>query len=78
MVREPIDGISSLAETIIFLRAVEWQARPHRLVAVRKVRNRAHDLAIRGFDVAAHGVVVDADVVRAEGILTSVSRRTSY
>jgi KaiC/GvpD/RAD55 family RecA-like ATPase len=73
IVGEPLEGISALAETIILLRAVEERGHLRRLISLRKVRDRAHELGAHAFDIGAQGITVDADTARAEAILAHLA-----
>ena len=73
----PIDGISALAENLILLRHVEIRSNIHRLVSVIKVRDRAHDGAIRRLDVSTRGITVGDRFEGAEQVLSGSAHTTT-
>lgn len=71
----PAPNISALAENLIVLRSVELRSRLYRLISVLKVRDGAHDPALREFHITSQGVRIELTFESAEAILTGQARR---
>lgn len=70
----PVDGVSALAENLILLRHVEIRSDVSRMISVIKVRDRAHDGAIRKLDITERGLSVGDRFEGAEQLLTGAAR----
>ncbi|HST06193.1 MAG TPA: ATPase domain-containing protein [Chloroflexia bacterium] len=70
----PIEGISAMADNILFLRAVELRSGLQRVISVLKTRRSGHDGAIREFKISDQGLEMADKIVGAEAILTGVAR----
>jgi circadian clock protein KaiC len=70
----PIDGISAMADNILFLRAVELRSGLQRVISVLKTRRSGHDGTIREFKVSDQGLEMADKIEGAEAILTGVAR----
>ena len=66
----PIDGVSALAENLILVRHVEIRSDVSRLISVIKVRDRAHDGAIRKLEITDRGLSVGDRFEGSEQVLT--------
>ncbi len=66
-------GLSAVAENIIALHLASLRSENHRLMTILKSRDRRTDMRMRRFDIVAGGIVLDADSVRAERILTDIA-----
>jgi circadian clock protein KaiC len=74
VVRVPATGLSAILENMIFLRFVERGSSLHRLISVHKVRDSAHDFALREFFITDRGVHVGEVLEGVEGVTTGVAR----
>jgi circadian clock protein KaiC len=72
----PMEGVSAIADNIIFLRYVELRAQLYRIISVLKARRSKHDPAIREFMIGASGIEVSDHLASAEAILTGLARAT--
>ena len=75
-VEVPVREISSVIENIILLRYVELRSKLYRLISIMKLRESAHDPAIREFRITDDGIIVASTFDSAEAILTGVGRPT--
>jgi circadian clock protein KaiC len=73
----PIDGVSALAENLILMRHVEIRSDVSRLISVIKVRDRAHDGAIRKLEITDRGLAVGDRFEHAEQVLTGTAHSVS-
>jgi circadian clock protein KaiC len=71
----PLPGVSPLVENSIVLRYVEIESRLRRLIAVLKVRGRAHAIEMRELHIGPAGLEVGAAFESAEALLTGSARR---
>lgn len=69
----PVDGVSAIAENIIFLRYVELRSQLKRLISIIKMRDSDYDASIREFKITQRGIQVAESFDSAEAILTGVS-----
>jgi circadian clock protein KaiC len=70
----PIEGVSAIAENIIFLRYVELRSQLYRLLSIMKVRESDYDPSIREFKISRHGIEVATTFESAEAVLTGMAR----
>jgi circadian clock protein KaiC len=70
----PLDGLSAIAENLIFLRYVELRSQIYRLISIIKMRDSDHDMAIREFTISGTGIEVAETFESAEAILTGIAR----
>ena len=71
----PISGISSVVESLIALRYVEYYARSRRLLSVVKVRDSGFDPALREFVIAdGSGISLTGAFEDAENLLSGFAR----
>lgn len=70
----PIAGIAELADTILFLRTVEFHSHLRRLLTIMKLRDAGADRAIREFVIRDGGIEVLEPFAGAEAVLTGVAR----
>jgi circadian clock protein KaiC len=71
----PISGISSVVESLIALRYVEYHRRSHRLLSVVKVRDSGFDPTLREFVISnGSGIVLTGAFEGAEGLLSGFAR----
>jgi len=73
----PIDGVSAIAENIIFLRYVELRSQLYRLISVLKTRRSGHDVTLREFTIDDGGITIASTFAPAEAILTGLARPLS-
>jgi len=74
-IRLPVDGISSLVESLIALRFLEYRSRARRLLSVVKVRGSGFDPALREFVITdGHGISLASAFEGAEEILSGFAR----
>ena len=74
-VREPVNGISSLAEVVVLVRYVELRSRLYRLISLLKVREGAFDPTIREFAINDTGIVVGGPFEGVESVLSGMARK---
>lgn len=74
--RLPIEGVSTLAETLILLRYVELHSRLSRLISILKVRDGVFDPTIREFLISDAGINVGAPFQATEAVLSGLARGT--
>jgi circadian clock protein KaiC len=71
----PISGISSVVESLIALRYVEYHARSHRLLSVIKMRDSGFDPALREFVISdGSGISLVGAFEGAESLLNGFAR----
>jgi circadian clock protein KaiC len=70
----PLEGLSAIAENLIFLRYVELRSQIYRLISIIKMRDSDHDMAIREFTISGTGIEVAETFESAEAILTGIGR----
>ena len=68
-----VEGVSVIADNILYLRYVEHHSQLYRLITVLKARDSSHETAVREFRITEHGVDVAATVDSARAILRGVS-----
>ena len=73
-IREPMDGVSAMAEVLILLRFVELQSRLFRLISVFKVRDGSFDPSIREFTITDEGIAVGKPFEGVEAVLSGMAR----
>jgi circadian clock protein KaiC len=76
-IRVPVDGVSSVAEVLIFLRYVELRSRLFRLISLFKVRDGAFDPAIRQFAITDAGIAVGEPFEGVEAVLSGLAREAA-
>jgi circadian clock protein KaiC len=69
----PVEGISIIADNIIFLRYVELHSQLYRLISILKLRDGDYDTAIREFRITPAGIQVAETFASAQAILTGVA-----
>jgi circadian clock protein KaiC len=69
----PIDGVSALADNVILLRHVEVRSEVSRMISILKIRDRAHDGAIRKLEITARGIRVGDRFEGSEQVLTGAA-----
>jgi circadian clock protein KaiC len=74
VVKVPAGGLSPLLENLVFMRFVEQGSTLHRAMAVHKVRDSGHDLALREFCITHNGVSLGDTFAGVEGVTTGVAR----
>jgi circadian clock protein KaiC len=71
----PISGISSVVESLIALRYVEYHSRSRRLLSVVKVRDSGFDPALREFVISdGSGISLAGAFEGAENLLSGFAR----
>jgi circadian clock protein KaiC len=75
VITSPVRGLSAVTHNIILLRYTELDATICRLISVLKLRDGAHDTAIRELRVTESGVVITDSFERASGVLSGAVRR---
>src|SRR5215212_5191368 len=70
----PIDGLSALADNLIFLRQVELRSQLYRLISILKVRASDYATAIREFQITNQGIEVATTFESADAILTGIAQ----
>ncbi|HYD71259.1 ATPase domain-containing protein [Azospirillum sp.] len=70
----PVSGISSLVESVVFLRYVEVQARTRRLLSIAKIRDSGFDPALHEFEITGQGVRIVGPFAGYEGMLSGYAR----
>jgi circadian clock protein KaiC len=75
--RLPVDGVSSLAETLLLMRYVELRSRLFRLISLFKVREGAFDPTIRKFAITDSGIAVGQPFEGIEAVLSGMARETA-
>ena len=73
----PINGVSSLIESLIFLRYAEYRAETHRVLSVMKVRSSSFDPALREFVVDGQGIHLADSFEGAKKILSGNAEEAS-
>lgn len=68
------DGLSAIAENLLFLRYVELQARLYRLISIVKLRDSDYDPAIREFQISSNGIDVTATFEHVTALLSGSAR----
>ena len=76
-IREPMDGVSAMAEVLILLRFVELQSRLFRLISVFKVRDGSFDPSIREFTITDEGIAVGKPFEGVEAVLSGMAREAA-
>jgi circadian clock protein KaiC len=69
----PIQGMSAIAENILFLHQVEVRSELQRFVSIFKTRERGFDHRIRRFTIGDQGVVIGREFERLESLLSGQS-----
>lgn len=75
--RVPVDGISSLADSLLLLRYVELRSRLFRLISVFKLRAGAFDPTIREFTISDSGIAVGQPFEGIEAVLSGMAREAA-
>lgn len=70
----PFDGLSAIAENLLFLRHVELQSRLYRLISIVKLRDSDYDPAIREFRITNSGIDVTATFEHVVALLSGSAR----
>jgi circadian clock protein KaiC len=73
-IEAPVQGVSAIAENILFLRHVEEEAALHRLLAVMKTRDSSHDPALYAYALTDRGMEVRAPFRPDRNVFTGVSK----
>jgi circadian clock protein KaiC len=76
-VRVPVNGMSSLADVMVFLRYVEIRSTLYRLISLFKVQEGAFDPTIREFTIIDAGIVVGTPFEGVEAVLSGIAREAS-
>jgi circadian clock protein KaiC len=71
----PLRGLSMVAENILYLRSVEYEARLRRLLCVFKMRNSGYDPTLRELLIGERGVELGQALEGGEQLLTGLARR---
>jgi circadian clock protein KaiC len=73
-----IRNLSPISDNIIVLRLAAQHSAIHRLIAVLKARESRIDLKFRLFDIGENGIAIDADLTRAETVLSEITRQGAF
>jgi len=68
----PIRGISMISENVLFMRTAEVGVELRNFIAVLKLRNSAHDRALREFRISDKGLEVGDPLVDAQMVMTGI------
>ena len=69
-------GLSTLMDSIVFLRHVEIESVLRRSLVIMKARGTAHDNDIREFEITSHGIVLKEKFMGMEHILGGAPRKS--
>lgn len=75
VVEFPIQGISMLAENLLFLRLAELRSELRRFICALKVRNSQYDHALRELLITEKGLKVGKTLAEAQQLMTGLPRR---
>ncbi len=70
----PVDGLSPLLESLIFMRFSEMNARVRRVVSVLKLRDSDFDSKLIEFEITRRGLRLSDSLANAEGVLSGIAR----
>jgi circadian clock protein KaiC len=70
--RFPMRGISMICENILFMRSSELGPELRNFISILKLRNSAHDRALREFRISKKGLEVGAPLAAAQMVLTGI------
>ncbi|MFP2960372.1 RAD55 family ATPase [Myxococcus sp. 1LA] len=74
----PMKGISMVAENILFLRQAELNGQLRRVIAVVKLRNSPHDMALRELRITPSGMEVRDTFTDVESMMTGQPRSATW
>lgn len=69
----PMAELAAMMDNVLHLRFVEQKSELHRLIAILKLRARAHDHAMREFHIGRNGLKVGSPFDRSELVLTGLA-----
>ncbi|MET0402726.1 MAG: ATPase domain-containing protein [Cystobacter sp.] len=72
--RFPVQGLSLVAENILYLRTVEMRARLRRFICALKMRNSGYDHAFREYIIDEKGLAVGECIEDGQQLLTGLAR----